>query len=87
MQRLPQTKPFTHLRQHQDEILSMMDKAPVVLMNRSTPRAVLVNPEMWNATADRLAYLEAVIAGDAASARIESGDYHTIEDFETAMSS
>jgi len=87
MQPIPQTAPISNFRKYQEGILAMMDRAPVVLMNRATPRAVLVNPETWNATAERLAYLESIIAGDAASARIASGDYHTVEDFEAAMSS
>ncbi|MEM7131598.1 MAG: hypothetical protein AAF702_35115 [Chloroflexota bacterium] len=54
MQPIPQTAPISNFRKYQDDILEMMDKEPVILMNRATPRAVLVNPEAWNATAREL---------------------------------
>lgn len=85
MQKLPKTAPITMFKRNQDEVLLMMDAEPVVLMNRSTPRAVLISPEMWNATAERLAYLESMLAADAASARVWSGEYDTAEDVERIM--
>ena len=85
MQKLPKTAPITMFKRNQDEVLMMMDTEPVVLMNRSTPRAVLISPEMWNAMAERLAYLESMVAADAASRRVWSGEYDTAADVERVM--
>ncbi|MEM7536406.1 MAG: hypothetical protein AAF639_29755 [Chloroflexota bacterium] len=63
----------------------MADIAPVVIMNRATPRAIMVSPEQWNSTARRLAYLESIIADDLASARIAAGEYDTVDDVDEMM--
>ena len=48
MQAVPQITPLSDLRDRQQEVLSMMDNAPVILAEESKPRAVLVSVEQWN---------------------------------------
>ena len=57
---LPQTVPIGELRRQQDKILGMAESAPVVLISRSEPAAVLVSPHEWNQIVDRLKQLEAL---------------------------
>lgn len=54
MEKIQQIVPISHLRTAQDEILAMVDKAPVVLAQRSKPRAVLVSVTDWDETATQL---------------------------------
>ena len=51
MQAVPQITPLSDLRDRQQEVLSMMDNAPVILAKESKPRAVLVSVEQWNCIA------------------------------------
>ena len=48
MQAVPQITPLSDLRDRQQDVLSMMDNAPVILAEESKPRAVLVSVEQWN---------------------------------------
>lgn len=68
MQRVQQIIPISHFRTEQDSILRLADKGPVILAQRSKPRAVLVNVEEWNAIADELFRLRVL----AESRRIEA---------------
>ncbi len=60
MQKLQQTAPISDMRKDQDAVLSMMENGPVVLMSRSRPKAVIVDPDEWNAIAQRLKMLETI---------------------------
>ncbi len=86
MQVLQQTAPISDMHKRQDSVIALMETGPVVLMARSRPKAVLVSPEVWNATAERLAYLEDIVACDAASARVKAGNYDTVADIDAIMS-
>ena len=68
MQRVQQIIPISHFRTEQDSILQLVDQAPVILAQRSKPRAVLVNVDEWNAIADELFRLRML----AESRRIEA---------------
>lgn len=55
MQPVQNIVPISDFRNNQDEVLQMMDaKGPVILAQRSTPRAVLVSVEQWNEIAKQL---------------------------------
>lgn len=54
MQAVQQIVPISEFRLHQDNILEMMDKEPVILAQRSRPRAVLVSVDAWNAIVKQL---------------------------------
>lgn len=57
---IPQTVPISELRRQQEKILKMAESAPVVLMSRSEPAAVLVSPQEWNQIVNRLKHFEAL---------------------------
>ena len=54
MDTIQQIVPISDLRTDQASVLSRMDKAPVVLAQRSKPRAVLVSVGQWDALAKEL---------------------------------
>lgn len=58
MDRIPQIVPISDLRIRHGEVLSKLDKGPVVLAQRSRPAAVLVSVEDWDKTIQRLSELE-----------------------------
>ena len=68
MQRVQQIIPISHFRTEQDAILQLVDEAPVILAQRSKPRAVLVSDNEWNTIADELFRLRVL----AESRRIET---------------
>jgi prevent-host-death family protein len=51
---LPQTAPISDMRNRQDEILTMTENGPVILLSRSKPAAVLLSPAYWDAIARTL---------------------------------
>lgn len=58
MQPVQNIRPISDFRNLQDEVLNEMDSAPVILAQRSKPRAVLVNVEEWNRISERMMALE-----------------------------
>jgi PHD/YefM family antitoxin component YafN of YafNO toxin-antitoxin module len=52
------------MRTDQAKVLAKMDQSPVVLAQRSRPRAVLVNIDQWNALAAELRRLRALAVAD-----------------------
>lgn len=54
MQVLPQTAKISDFKNDQAMVLAQMQSAPVVLLSRSTPAAVLVSPAQWNELAREL---------------------------------
>lgn len=79
MHKLYQTFGTGELRSNASKAFKMAKKGPVVVLNRTKPQVVMVSPEQWNATAERLAFLERMLLGDKASARIQSGEFYTQE--------
>lgn len=63
MNSLPTIAPISDMRVRQAEIIEEAHKGPVVLVERgSRPALVVIAPELWNAIAERLEYLEDVVA-------------------------
>jgi len=62
MEKVQQIVPISQLRTAQNEILALMDKAPVVLAQRDRPRAVLVSVTDWDAAAAQLQRLKQRLA-------------------------
>ncbi len=54
MDTVQQIVPISDFRTDQASVLSKLDKAPVVLAQRSKPRAVLVSVRQWDALAKEL---------------------------------
>jgi len=70
MQTVQQIVPISDFRINQDDVLEMMDKEPVILAQRSRPRAVLVSVADWNTMVKQLqerrftqAEVEAILEG------------------------
>lgn len=74
------------LRSNAAKAFKLAQDAPVMVLNRTVPQVVMVSPELWNQTAERLAYLERVIQGLQADTRIAAGEYDTLEDVERELS-
>lgn len=85
MHKLYETMPASEIKQNTNAAFEKAVNGPVVVLSRTQPKAVIVSPEMWNATAERLAYLESMVAADAAAMRVWSGEYDTLEDVERMM--
>ncbi|MEM7133319.1 MAG: type II toxin-antitoxin system Phd/YefM family antitoxin [Chloroflexota bacterium] len=79
MHKLHQTFGSGELRSNAAKAFKMAQKGPVVILNRTKPQVVMVSPEQWDATAERLAFLERMLIGDKASARIQAGEFCTQE--------
>lgn len=63
MNSLPTIAPISDMRVRQAAIIAEAHKGPVVLVERgSRPALVVIAPELWNAIAERLEYLEDVAA-------------------------
>ena len=86
MQKQYQTISSRELRSNPASAMQKADAEPIVILRGSIPRSVMVSFEQWNITAARLAYLERVTMGLEADARIEAGEYDTLEDVERALS-
>ncbi|MBV7332371.1 type II toxin-antitoxin system Phd/YefM family antitoxin [Chloroflexi bacterium TSY] len=85
MQTLMQTASSGDVKQNPNSIFDMAQNGPVRILSRSTTKAVVVSPFMWDAIARRLAYLESLIEDDLASRRIEAGEYDTVADVDAMM--
>ena len=45
---MPQTEAISNFKNRCDEVLTKLNQGPVLLLQRSQPAAVLVDPEQWN---------------------------------------
>lgn len=63
MNRLPEIAPISDMRVRQIQIVEKAQRGPVVLVERgSKPALVALSPELWNAIAERLEFLEDAVA-------------------------
>ena len=85
MQTVPRIEPITKMARDHASLVSSLGDGPIVLAHRSKATAVLVSIEDWDVRAKRLAYLERMMVGDQADARIEAGEYDTLGDVEAAL--
>jgi prevent-host-death family protein len=80
MQKVQQIVPISNFRLEQDAILALMDKGPVILAQRSRPRAVLVSVEQWDAMVEQLSekrFSETHIKALARAYQLEKEGYET----------
>ncbi len=75
MQLVQQIVPISELRMNQAEVLAMTDKAPVILAQRSKPRAVLVSVAQWDAIANQLRNLQLLLEAKRIEAKTEPGGW------------
>lgn len=60
---LPEIAPISDMRIRQMEIVKKAQQGPVVLIERgSKPALVVLAPDLWNALAERLEFLEDAVA-------------------------
>ncbi len=45
---MPQTEAISNFKNRCDDVLTKLQQGPVLLLQRSQPAAVLVDPEAWN---------------------------------------
>ena len=45
---MPQTEAISNFKNHSNEVLTKLQQGPVLLLQRSQPAAVLVDPAAWN---------------------------------------
>jgi len=48
MEKVMETLPVSELRSHQAEVISRLQKAPILLTQRGRGAGVLVHPDQWN---------------------------------------
>ena len=51
MNKLPQTFPAGDLRAHANKAFELAQSGPVMVLSKATPKAIMVSPEIWDATA------------------------------------
>lgn len=75
METVQQIVPISDLKLHHARVLGMLGKGPVVLAQRSKPRAVLVSVEEWDRRAEELKRLRRMAKADQALAEMRAGNY------------
>ena len=74
MQKIPQIAPVSDMHHRQKEVFAMMDNAPVILAQRSKPRAVLVSIEQWNRLVEEVKRSHQLAEAKRASAESDRND-------------
>lgn len=82
MNAIPQMMATGDLKHSPAAAFELAKAGPVVVMNRTTPAAVIVNPEQWNAIAQRLAFFERSALADERAASTDPNDYVTGEELD-----
>lgn len=82
---VPQTAPISDMRRRQDEILAMVQNAPVILMTRSQPAGVLVSVEQWDAMAVELRNARLMAERRQILAETSEEDWFTIEEIDREL--
>ena len=73
MNQLYQTFGSGDLKTNANKAFQMAEAGPVVILSRTQPKAVMVNPEMWNATARKMSKLEAIVEAMAVAGQNDEG--------------
>ena len=85
MNPIPQTASMYDLKNKTNEVFAKTADGPVLLMNRATPKAVIVSPEAWDDTARRMSELEFEI--EALRARLDDNEdnWYSVEDMQAGL--
>ena len=86
MQPVQQIVPISDLRMKQVTVLNLMDKAPVILSQRSKPRAVLVSVEQWDAIAYELRNLRLLLEAKRIEAQTPPDEWVSEAELERMIS-
>jgi PHD/YefM family antitoxin component YafN of YafNO toxin-antitoxin module len=82
---VPQIEPVTRLVRDHKALFALLANGPVILAQHNKAAAVLVDVDTWNATLQRLAYLERRASAFRASARIHAGQFFTQEEVDAGF--
>lgn len=85
MQTVQQIVPISDMHMNQAAVLAMVDKAPVILAQRSKPRAVLVSVEQWDAIALELRNLKLRLEAKRIEEETPPDEWVTDEELERAI--
>lgn len=85
MDTIQQIVPISDLKLHHAQVLGRLTKGPVVLAQRSRPRAVLVSIEEWNKRAEELAHYRHLAMLDEQFKQAMSGNYQTQDQVEQGL--
>lgn len=85
MQTVQQIVPISDMHMNQAAVLAMVDKAPVILAQRSKPRAVLVSVEQWDAIALELRNLRLRLEAKRIEDETQPDEWVTDEELERAI--
>ena len=70
-----QTDTITSMQKNYNLVLDKLSKGPVLLLQRSTMAAVMIDPEQFNAMTEELSRLRRIVAADKDFAAIAAGNY------------
>ena len=76
---IPETVNISELRQRQNELLGRLDSGPVLLVQYSTPAALLVSVGQWNRLADDLEDLEDTVTALKMQLALAQGDTDLVD--------
>ena len=85
MQTVQQIVPISDMHINQTAVLAMVDKAPVILAQRSKPRAVLVSVEQWDAIARELRHLKLRLEAKRIEEETQPDEWVTDEELDRTM--
>jgi prevent-host-death family protein len=85
METIQQIVPISDLKLHHAQVLGRLAKGPVVLAQRSRPKAVLVSIEEWNQRAEELAHYRHLAMLDEQFKLVMNGNYQTQEQIEQGL--
>lgn len=82
MNRLPQLASVSDLRNNHLGVFALLEKGPVVLVNRTQPQGILISPEQWDQLLTRLEDLEDLVDVLNTELQVERGEItvETLED-------
>ena len=85
MNPIPQTASMYDLKNKTNDVFAKTAEGPVLLLNRATPKAVIVSPEAWDETARRMSELEFEI--EALRARLDDNEenWYSVEDMQAGL--
>ncbi len=79
------TLPVSNLRNNQAEVLTKLDKTPILLTRDGYGAGVLVHPDKWNQLMAELARLQRMIRADQILAEMKAGNFLTQEEFDAEL--
>ena len=74
MHLVPKTSPLSELAKRPGDVLALMEDGPVLLLSRSTPAGLLIQPKEWNRIVKRLELLEDLQEARRIKARNDAND-------------